>query len=75
MFRTSLKRIQRVLSSRNLTVAHQPNNATRKVFSDLQPKNETNYQRSLVYEMECNECVGTFIGQTKQHLSKGISDD
>lgn len=49
--------------------SHKLNDSPR-VFSKLKPENETINKANVMYRIKCNDCEGTHIGQTNQHLHR-----
>lgn len=72
--RGTSENIQKVLSKHNICVAHKPNNDSKRCFSKLKPKRMEREEANVVYKINCEQCSGTYIGQTSQYLHKRTSN-
>lgn len=68
------EKIKNELNKVNIKVSFKNNNTFKKYFyHNLKDKTETMVNSNLIYQINCNDCNGCYIGQTKQYLNKRIS--
>lgn len=66
--------IEKELKKYNLQIAYKNHNTIgQNFFNNLKDKTELTNQSNLVYQINCNNCKATYIGQTKQYFNKRIS--
>jgi len=58
----------------DVKIAHKPVKKLFNLYSNMKDKIPKNNRKDGVYEINCNDCDGTYIGQTIQNLKKRMTD-
>lgn len=66
------EKLKKILQKYGLIVSNKNGNNTKHLFTNLKDKTEKNRQTHVVYRINCKNCEGTYIGQTKQYLVNRI---
>ena len=64
--------IKKILFVHNIQATFKPTNSLSFLFSKLKDRDPLLNQNNLVYKIDCLNCDGTYIGQTKQYLKSRI---
>lgn len=67
------QRIQRIIEDDNHKLAVYNILTTDSLFTKLKDKPKKDEQINVIYKIKCKECPSVYIGQTKQHIKKRIS--
>lgn len=66
--------INNIFKKHNIYVAFKPYNTLRNlIFSNLKDKINKSDNSNVIYQINCNNCNGIYIGTTKQYLKKRIA--
>lgn len=64
--------LKKMLKPYNIIVAAKNSNNIKHLFTNLKSKNEKGKTTHVVYKIDCKDCMGKYIGQTKQYLENRI---
>lgn len=70
--RRTTERLQWSLSKFNIKIASKNNNNLKEIYTKLKDKTEKKKQTHVIYKINCEQCPGTYIGQTKQYLENRL---
>lgn len=65
--------IQRIVENDSHKLALYNIHTTQPLFTKLKDKVDKNERTNVIYQINCNDCEATYIGQTKQHLKKRVN--
>ena len=60
--------IARILKPFNILIAHKPTRNLRYLLTNVKDKDDPNDRQGTVYRVRCNDCNGTYIGETGRTL-------
>lgn len=66
------QKIQKIVEDDKHKLAVYNIHTTEKLFSKLKDKVQDGEKTNVIYKINCMDCEGVYIGQTKQHLYKRI---
>jgi hypothetical protein len=66
-FKEITEPLERMLKKRGITVAYQSRGSLKEIIGRTKPK-RPDMERSGIYEIQCNDCELTYIGQTKRRI-------
>ena len=64
--------IKRILSPLGIEIAFRPQNTLRKILSRPKDIIPTTMKSGVVYQISCQDCAESYIGQTGRNLSQYI---
>lgn len=62
------EKINKCVKKQKFSVSHKLKNTNQQFFSKMKPKISINKQTHTVYQIPCNDCNCTYVGQSKQYL-------
>lgn len=66
------QRLIKVMRNSSSIIVSYYNKTVRKLFSQLKDRDPDYRQSGLVYRVNCKDCTGTYIGQTRQYFGTRI---
>lgn len=66
------QQFQHLFMKHNIKICHKPHNVLAKHFSVLKSITPKVKKSNIVYEIPCNNCEATYIGQTSQYLENRL---
>ena len=61
--------IARILKPFNIRIAHKPTRILRHLLTNVKDKDDPKDRQGTVYRIRCNDCNGTYIGETGRTLT------
>ena len=61
--------IARILKPFNIRIAHKPTRTLRHLLTNVKDKDDPKDRQGTVYRIRCNDCNGTYIGETGRTLT------
>ena len=61
--------IARILKPFNIQIAHKPTRTLRHLLTNVKDKDDPKDRQGTVYRIRCNDCNGTYIGETGRTLT------
>ena len=61
--------IARILKPFNIRIAHKPTRTLRHLLTNVKDKDDPKDRQGTVYRIRCNDCNGTYIGETERTLT------
>lgn len=66
------EKLKKSLTPYDLIIAHKNSNNLSSLYTHLKAKTEVGNKTHTVYQINCNNCAGNYIGQSKQYLKTRI---
>ena len=66
--------IARILKPFNIRISHKPTRTLRHLLSNVKDKDDPKDRQGTVYRIRCNDCNGTYIGETGRKLTKRLEE-
>ena len=72
--RGTSKTIARILKPFNIRIAHKPTRTLRHLLTKVKDKDDPKVRQGTVYRIRCNDCNGTYIGETGRTLTTRLGE-
>ena len=72
--RRTSETIARILKPFNIRIAHKPTRTLRHLLTNVKDKDDPKDRQGTVYRIRCNDCTGTYIGETGRTLTTRLGD-
>ena len=66
--------IARILKPFNIRIAHKPTRTLRHLLTNVKDKDDPKDRQGTVYRIRCNDCNGTYIGETGRTLTTRLGE-
>ena len=66
--------IARILKPFNIQIAHKPTRTLRHLLTNVKDKVDPKDRQGTVYRIRCNDCSGTYIGETGRTLTTRLGE-
>ena len=66
--------IARILKPVNIRIAHKPTTTLRHLLTNVKDKDDPKDRQGTVYRIRCNDCNGTYIGETGRTLTTRLGE-
>ena len=66
--------ITRILKPFNIRIAHKPTRTLRHLLTKVKDKDDPKDRQGTVYRIRCNDCNGTYIGETGRTLTTRLGE-
>ena len=66
--------IARILKPFNIRIAHKPTRRLRHLLTNVKDKDDPKDRQGTVYRIRCNDCNGTYIGETGRTLTTRLGE-
>ena len=66
--------IARILKPFNIQIAHKPTRTLRHLLTNVKDKDDPKDRQGTVYRIRCNDCNGTYIGETGRTLTTRLGE-
>ena len=66
--------IARILKPFNIRIAHKPTRTLRHLLTNVKDKDDPKDRQGTVYRVRCNDCNGTYIGETGRTLTTRLGE-
>ena len=66
--------IARMLKPFNIRIAHKPTRTLRHLLTNVKDKDDPEDRQGTVYRIRCNDCNGTYIGETGRTLTTRLGE-
>ena len=66
--------IARILKPFNIRIAHKPTRTLRHLLTNVKGKDDPKDRQGTVYRIICNDCNGTYIGETGRKLTTRLGE-
>ena len=66
--------IARILKPFNTRIAHKPTRTLRHLLTNVKDKDDPKDRQGTVYRIRCNDCNGTYIGETRRTLTTRLGE-
>ena len=66
--------VARILEPFNIRIAHKPTRTLRHLLTNVKDKNDPKDRQGTVYRIRCNDCNGTYIGETGRTLTMRLGE-
>ena len=66
--------IARILKPFNVRIAHKPTRTLRHLLTNVKDKDDPKDRQGTVYRIRCNNCNGTYIGETGRTLTTRLGE-
>ena len=64
----------RILKPFNIRIAHKPTRTLRHLLTNVKDKDDPKDRQGTVYRIRCNDCNGTYIGETGRMLTTRLGE-
>ena len=66
--------IARISKPFNIRIAHKPTRTLRHLLTNVKDKDDPKDKQGTVYRIRCNDCNGTYIGETGRTLTTRLGE-
>ena len=66
--------IARILKPFNIRIAHKPTRTLRHLLTNVRDKDDPKDRQGTLYRIRCNDCNGTYIGETGRTLTTRLGN-
>ena len=74
MYMGTSETIARILKPFNIQIAHKPTRTLQHLLTNIKDKDDPKDSQGTVYRIRCNDCNGTYIGETGRTLTTRLGE-